>query len=155
MTFFWCFLFYPLLYYGGIRIAPSKRITSPFNIGLVNIDVTNCPNSSGSPNLDGHGTDAPNSSLIFCGNLSNNGVRNNPGACVRLQTTFKKFWMIKIGSDAKKLYFKRNQSRRKHKRKAKYLRRSLTWAFEILVKCQMYHQTTLINNGNTVAHYYL
>ena len=49
--------------HGGSRIAPSSRMTSPLSIEFVKIDMTRWPNSSGSPKREGHGTDAPSSSL--------------------------------------------------------------------------------------------
>ncbi len=46
------------------------------------ICVTRDANSSGFPNLEGHGTDAPNCSCTFDGSDASSGVANNPGAIV-------------------------------------------------------------------------
>ena len=72
-------------HYGGMRKAPSNRITDPFNMGFSKICTTNRPNSSGFPNRLGHGTVAPNSFCTASGNPSSSGVLNNPGACVFLR----------------------------------------------------------------------
>lgn len=69
------------LFQGGIRSAPSKRMTLPLSMGFVSIVPTREPNSCGSPNRDGSGTEAPSSACTAGGSPSNRGVRNSPGAC--------------------------------------------------------------------------
>jgi len=65
---------------GGIRNAPSNRITSPLIMGFSKIDCTSIANSFGSPSLFGRGTVLPSSFWTCSGNAANIGVRNNPGA---------------------------------------------------------------------------
>lgn len=67
-------------YLGGILSAPSNRMTSPFNMWFVRMEITNCPNSSGFPNRDGQGTVAPSSFLTASGRFSSRGVSKRPGA---------------------------------------------------------------------------
>ncbi len=69
-----------LLSHGGIRTAPSRRITSPLSIWFDNIDRTSCPYSSGSPSRLGKGIDAPSSCWTLAGSASRSGVKNRPGA---------------------------------------------------------------------------
>jgi hypothetical protein len=75
------FLMYPSSSYGGIRSAPSRRITSPFKYGLSIMEHTKRPNSSGLPSLLGKGGDCPSSLLTASGKPSSSGVKNSPGAC--------------------------------------------------------------------------
>src|SRR5882757_8118361 len=53
---------------GCIRIAPSRRIVSPFNMGISKIEATSCANSSGLPRRLGNGIwlarDACNSGVM-------------------------------------------------------------------------------------------
>ena len=77
-------------YYGGMRRAPSNRMTEPFSMGLVNIVPTSSANSAGFPKREGKGTDAPSSSCTAGGNFSSSGVRNSPGACNRQKIIVRK-----------------------------------------------------------------
>lgn len=63
---------------GCMRIAPSKRITSPFNMGFSAIAVTRCANSAGSPRREGKGTCLARKLCTFSGNPARSGVANRP-----------------------------------------------------------------------------
>lgn len=65
---------------GGIRNAPSNRITSPLIMGFSTIDCTSIANSDGSPSLLGNGTVLPSSFWTCSGRAASIGVLNNPGA---------------------------------------------------------------------------
>ena len=65
-----------------MRIAPSRRITSPLSIGLATMCSTSAAYSSGLPSRDGCGTWAPSESCASCGSPSSIGVLNSPGAIV-------------------------------------------------------------------------
>jgi len=67
-------------HFGAIRIAPSSRITSPFNIGFSMICRTSDANSSGRPSRGGNGTILPSDSAISGGIWPTIGVSNIPGA---------------------------------------------------------------------------
>src|SRR6478736_5733477 len=49
-------------HFGAIRMAPSRRITSPLSIGLMTIDSTRSANSAGRPRRLGKGTCLPSES---------------------------------------------------------------------------------------------
>ena len=50
-------------------MAPSRRIVSPFSIGLLKIETTSLLYSTGSPSREGHGTMLPSSALTFLANF--------------------------------------------------------------------------------------
>ncbi len=61
-----------------MRMAPSKRITSPLIMGFSAIAVTRCANSAGSPRRDGKGTCLARKLCTFSGNPARSGVENRP-----------------------------------------------------------------------------
>src|SRR3546814_6200713 len=63
-------------YLGAIRRDPSRRISSPFSIGLAMMLSTNCAYSSGLPSRLGCGTSVPRLSCAACGRPSIIGVRS-------------------------------------------------------------------------------
>jgi alkylation response protein AidB-like acyl-CoA dehydrogenase len=67
---------------GPIRIAPSRRIVSPFSIGLRTIAATRSAYSAGSPILDGCGICALREARASAGSVIIIGVRKIPGAIV-------------------------------------------------------------------------
>src|SRR5689334_14719 len=69
-------------YFGAIRIAPSRRITSPFIIGLTTISRTSDANSDGRPSRGGNGTILPSASCTSGVRLAIIGVSKMPGAIV-------------------------------------------------------------------------
>src|SRR6185312_14819368 len=69
-------------YFGAIRIAPSRRITSPFSIGLPTISRTSDANSAGLPSRGGNGTILPSASCTSAVRLAIIGVSKMPGAIV-------------------------------------------------------------------------
>src|ERR1700736_5847059 len=74
---------------GCIRIAPSRRIVSPFNMGISKIAATICANSSGLPRRFGNGTwlasEACSSGVI----ASIMGVWKIPGAIAMQRTPIR------------------------------------------------------------------
>jgi protocatechuate 3,4-dioxygenase beta subunit len=69
-------------YRGVMRIAPSKRIVSPFSMGFATTCVTSKPYSSGSPSRAGCGTCVPSDAFASSGRPASSGVLNRPGAMV-------------------------------------------------------------------------
>ena len=68
------------IHFGGIRSAPSRRITSPFSMELSIMCRTSLANSGGRPRREGNGTDAPRLSCNGCGIPLSSGVAKRPGA---------------------------------------------------------------------------
>src|SRR3990167_5680138 len=69
--------------FGGILIAPSKRMVVPFKYVFLAQVKTSSPNSlKGSPNLGGATTSAINPFLTSSGIIATIGVLNTPGAMV-------------------------------------------------------------------------
>lgn len=64
--------------YGCIRMAPSKRITSPLIMGFSAMEVTRWANSAGSPRRDGKGTCRARKLCTFSGRPASRGVENRP-----------------------------------------------------------------------------
>src|SRR5690625_952514 len=69
-------------YRGSSRMAPSRRIVSPFNIALVTMWPTSAANSSGCPSRLGCGVFPPRASFTWGGRPAIMGVRKIPGATV-------------------------------------------------------------------------
>src|SRR3546814_8750555 len=69
-------------HFGAMRIAPSRRMTSPFSIGLRTMLSTSWAYSSGLPRRLGWGTCLPRLSCAACGSPASIGVQNIPGAMV-------------------------------------------------------------------------
>ena len=67
---------------GAMRIAPSRRITSPLSIGFSMMCTASAPYSSGSPSRAGCGTCLPSDSCASSGSEPSSGVLNRPGAMV-------------------------------------------------------------------------
>src|SRR5260221_807021 len=69
-------------YLGAMRMAPSRRMVSPFSIGFSTIWTARLPYSEASPSRAGFGTCSPR--LFRASSLSpiSSGVRNRPGAMV-------------------------------------------------------------------------
>ena len=69
-------------YRGAMRMAPSRRMVSPFSIGFSTMWTARLPYSEASPSRAGCGTCAPR--LLRASSFSpiNSGVRNRPGAMV-------------------------------------------------------------------------
>ena len=69
-------------YFGCIRIAPSRRMTSPLSIGFAMIDRTSAAYSVGCPRRDGCGTCASSDERTSSGMPAIMGVSKMPGAIV-------------------------------------------------------------------------
>src|SRR3546814_9804438 len=63
-------------HFGAMRIAPSRRMTSPFSIGLRTMLSTSWAYSSGLPRRLGWGTCLPRLSCAACGSPASIGVRS-------------------------------------------------------------------------------
>lgn len=89
---------FSLFLQGCMRMAPSKRITSPFNMGFSAIAVTRCANSAGSPRRDGKGTCLARKLCTFSGNPARSGVANRPvgkGETNRVKTmNYDRTWCL-------------------------------------------------------------
>src|SRR5690348_5408401 len=68
------------IYFGAIRSAPSRRITSPLIMAFSTMCSTSAAYSSGLPKRVGNGTLAARLSCTFCGMPSSKGVAKSPGA---------------------------------------------------------------------------
>src|ERR671910_1098344 len=71
---------------GGIRSAPSRRMTSPLSIAFSAMWTARAPYSSGAPRRAGCGTWAPSAERASCGRPASSGVSNRPGAIVQTRT---------------------------------------------------------------------
>src|ERR1700682_5044109 len=69
-------------YRGAMRMAPSRRMTSPLSIGFATMWAASAPYSSGLPSRAGCGTCAPSDFLASSGRPASSGVSNRPGAMV-------------------------------------------------------------------------
>src|SRR5258708_1540669 len=74
---------------GAMRIAPSRRMVSPFSIGFSTMWTARVPYSEASPSRAGCGTCAPRLLRASSFNPINSGVRNRPGAMVLTRL----FWL--------------------------------------------------------------
>src|SRR5579863_235703 len=71
---------------GAMRIAPSRRITSPFSIVLVTMCSTRSAYSSGRARRGGNGTCAPSEARTSSDSEASIGVSKMPGAMVITRT---------------------------------------------------------------------
>ncbi|MDQ5893901.1 MAG: putative secreted protein [Actinomycetota bacterium] len=69
-----------------MRIAPSRRITSPLRYSFSTIESAIAATSSGRPSRDGFGTIRPSESSTSCGSSPSSGVSKIPGAIVATLT---------------------------------------------------------------------
>src|SRR2546425_10752258 len=69
-------------YFGAMRIAPSRRIVSPFNISFSMMCLARAAYSLGRPRRDGKGTCCPSEIRASSDRLPIIGVSNVPGAIV-------------------------------------------------------------------------
>ena len=70
------------MYFGCIRIAPSRRIVSPFSMTFSMMALARCAYSFGMPRRGGNGTILPRESRTSCGMPISIGVSKMPGAMV-------------------------------------------------------------------------
>src|SRR5215475_1885549 len=71
-----------LNHFGGIRKAPSRRITSPLSIAFSMMCLASAAYSAGTPSRAGNGTCAPSAFLMSSDRPASSGVSNKPGAMV-------------------------------------------------------------------------